>query len=403
MTTRLIAHSVGVMARYRLRSATVMLGSLVGVTALTLVVSLGQGMEAKVLKTVGPMLGDSSILIISGGSRIMGSPRAGASRLTIDELTALAAELGDIEAWDPQQEVSSVVRYRETTAPAPVRVLGQSERGERVWARTVTRGQYFDAAAVSTSARVAVIGDTVARNLFGDSEPLDAEIRIGAVPFRVIGVLEPFGNDMHGMDRDDEIVVPISTLMRRLTNVDTVSAARLVVNDPGREEEIASEIGRILRARHALASDEPDDFRIVTTVEVRDTVAFISRVLRLYVPLAAAVVLLVAGIVAATLMLSSVNERVGEIGLRRAIGARPEDIRLQFATETAVSVLTGGLGGLLLGYVAARFAATRLQLGVAFSWKAVLIGLVGSAIAGLLAGVLPARRAARLQPADALR
>ena len=401
MTTRLIAHSVGVMARYRLRSATVMLGSLVGVTALTLVVSLGQGMEAKVLKTVGPMLGDSSILIISGGSRIMGSPRAGASRLTIDELTALATELGDIDSWDPQQEVSSVVRYRETTAT--VRVLGQSERGERVWARTVTRGQYFDAAAVSTSARVAVIGDTVARNLFGDSEPLDAEIRIGAVPFRVIGVLEPFGNDMHGMDRDDEIVVPISTLMRRLTNVDTVSAARLVVNDPGREEEIASEIGRILRARHALASDEPDDFRIVTTVEVRDTVALIRRVLRLYVPLAAAVVLLVAGIVAATLMLSSVNERVGEIGLRRAIGARPEDIRLQFATETAVSVLTGGLGGLLLGYAAARFAATRLQLGVAFSWKAVLIGLVGSAIAGLLAGVLPARRAARLQPADALR
>ena len=401
MTTRLIAHSVGVMARYRLRSATVMLGSLVGVTALTLVVSLGQGMEAKVLKTVGPMLGDSSILIVSGGSRIMGSPRAGASRLTIDELTALATELGDIDSWDPQQEVSSVVRYRETTAT--VRVLGQSERGERVWARTVTRGQYFDAAAVSTSARVAVIGDTVARNLFGDSEPLDAEIRIGAVPFRVIGVLEPFGNDLHGMDRDDEIVVPISTLMRRLTNVDTVSAARLVVNDPGREEEIASEIGRILRARHALASDEPDDFRIVTTVEVRDTVALIRRVLRLYVPLAAAVVLLVAGIVAATLMLSSVNERVGEIGLRRAIGARPEDIRLQFATETAVSVLTGGLGGLLLGYAAARFAATRLQLGVAFSWKAVLIGLVGSAIAGLLAGVLPARRAARLQPADALR
>jgi len=401
MTTRLIAHSVGVMARYRLRSATVMLGSLVGVTALTLVVSLGQGMEAKVLKTVGPMLGDSSILIVSGGSRIMGSPRAGASRLTIDELTALAAELGDIDSWDPQQEVSSVVRYRETTAT--VRVLGQSERGERVWARTVTRGQYFDAAAVSTSARVAVIGDTVARNLFGDSEPLDAEIRIGAVPFRVIGVLEPFGNDLHGMDRDDEIVVPISTLMRRLTNVDTVSAARLVVKDPGREEEIASEIGRILRARHALASDEPDDFRIVTTVEVRDTVALIRRVLRLYVPLAAAVVLLVAGIVAATLMLSSVNERVGEIGLRRAIGARPEDIRLQFATETAVSVLTGGLGGLLLGYAAARFAATRLQLGVAFSWEAVLIGLVGSAIAGLLAGVLPARRAARLQPADALR
>jgi len=389
------------MARYPLRSTFVMLGSLVGVAALTLVVSLGQGVEAKVVKTVGGMLGDSSILVISGGSRIMGSPRAGVSRLTIDELTGVAGELGDIETWDPQQEVSSVVRYRETTAT--VRVLGQSERGERVWARTVSRGQYFDAAAVTSAARVAVIGDTVARTLFGQADPLDAEIRIGAVPFRVIGVLEPFGSDMHGMNRDNEIVVPISTLMRRLTNVDAIAAARLLVKDPGREEENARQIGRILRARHALGSDEPDDFRIVTTVEVRQNIAFIRRVLMLYVPLAAGIILLVAGIVAATLMLSSVNERVGEIGLRRAVGARPEDIRLQFATETAVTILTGALGGLLVGYVAARLLATRLQLEQTFSWEAVLIGLVASAITGLLAGVLPARRAAQLRPADALR
>jgi len=281
----------------------------VGVAALTLVVSLGQGVEAKLLKTVGGMLGDSSILVISGGSRIMGSPREGVSRLTIDELTAVANELGDIETWDPQQEVSSVVRYRETTAT--VRVLGQSERGERVWARPVSRGQYFDAAAVTSAARVAVIGDTVARTLFGQADPLEAEIRIGAVPFRVIGVLEPFGSDMHGMNRDNEIVVPISTLMRRLTNVDAIGAARFLVKDPGREEENARQIGRILRARHALGPDEPDDFRIVTTVEVRKNIAFIRRVLMLYVPLAAGIILLVAGIVAATLMLSSVNERVG--------------------------------------------------------------------------------------------
>jgi len=401
MTTRLITHSMRAMARYPLRSTFVMLGSLVGVAALTLVVSLGQGVEAKVVKTVGGMLGDSSILVISGGSRIMGSPRAGVSRLTIDELTAVANELGDIETWDPQQEVSSVVRYRETTAT--VRVLGQSERGERVWARTVSRGQYFDAAAVTSAARVAVIGDTVARTLFGQADPLDAEIRIGAVPFRVIGVLEPFGSDMHGMNRDNEIVVPISTLMRRLTNVDAIAAARLLVKDPGREEENARQIGRILRARHALGSDEPDDFRIVTTVEVRKNIAFIRRVLMLYVPLAAGIILLVAGIVAATLMLSSVNERVGEIGLRRAVGARPEDIRLQFATETAVTILTGALGGQLVGYVGARLLATRLQLEQMFSWEAVLIGLVASAITGLLAGVLPARRAAQLRPADALR
>jgi putative ABC transport system permease protein len=399
--TRLVTHSVRAMTRYRLRSAFVMLGSLVGVAALTVVVSLAQGVQAKVLTTLGQILGDSSILVISGGSRIMGSPRAGASRLTIDDLTAVADELDDIEAWDPQQDLSSVVRYRDTTAI--VRVLGQSERGERVWAREVNRGQYFDEGAVRAATRVAVIGDTVARTLFGDDDPLDAEIRIGAVPFRVIGVLEPFGTDLHGMDRDNEIIVPISTLMRRVTNVDTIAAARLLVKDPDREEAVARDVGRILRARHALVSDVPDDFRIVTTVEVRDMVTWVRRVLFLFVPMVAGVVLLVAGIVAATLMLSSVNERVAEIGLRRAIGARPEDIRLQFATETAITILTGGLGGLLVGYAGARYVADRMQLGETFSWEAVVVGIVAMAATGLLAGVLPARRAAQLHPADALR
>src|SRR5262249_52823074 len=220
--TRLVMHSLSTLARYRLRSAFVMLGSLVGVAALTLVVSIGQGVQAKVLRTVKQVLGDSSILVMSGGSRILGSPREGASRLTIDDLNAVAAELAEIEDWDPQQDILSVVRYRDSTST--VRILGQSERGDRVWTRTVRSGQYFDAAAVSAAARVAVIGETVARTLFAHDDPLDAEIRIGAVPFRVIGVLEPFGTDMHGMDRDNEIMVPISTLMRRLTNTDPIAA-----------------------------------------------------------------------------------------------------------------------------------------------------------------------------------
>jgi len=378
-----------------------MLGSLAGVAALTLVASIGQGVEAKVMKTMGQIVGDSSVLVISGGSRILGSPRAGASRLTLDDLTAIGDEIDNIDVWDPQQEIATVVRYRDSATT--VRVLGQSERSERVWDRTVARGRYFDAAAVKSAARVALLGGTVARTLFGDEDPVDAEIRIGAVLFRVIGVLEPFGTDMHGMDRDNEIVVPISTLMRRLTNVDTIAAARLLVKDPAREEHTGREIVRILRARHALVPDEPDDFRLVTTVEVRRMTTWVRRVLRLFVPLVSAVVLLVAGIVAAALMLSSVNERVAEIGLRRAVGARPDDIRLQFATETAITILGGGMGGLMLGYAGAQYLAMRLQLGSTFSWEAVVIGFVASGVTGLLAGVLPARRAAQLHPAVALR
>ncbi|MGH9162464.1 MAG: ABC transporter permease [Vicinamibacteraceae bacterium] len=403
-TTRLLTHSLRAMARYRLRSTFMMLGSLVGVAALTVAVSVGQGMQAKVLTTLSRMLGEASILVMAGGGRHMGGPRAGAAgaaRMTIDDQTAVAEEGSEVEDWDPQQNVSTVVRYRDTTAT--VRVLGQSERGDQVWARTVTRGQYFDAAAVRTSARVAVIGETVARTLFGREDPLDAELRIGAVPFRVIGLLEPFGTDMHGMDLDNEIVVPISTLMRRVTNVDTIAAARVLVKDPARQEETAREIEGVLRARHGLVADQLDDFRVATSIEVRRNMAWIGRVLGLYLPLVAGIVLLVAGIVAATLMLSSVSERVGEIGLRRAVGARPEDIRLQFATETVATILSGGVGGLLLGYVGAQIVARRLQLGEIFSWEAVLVGIAASAVTGLLAGVLPARRAAQLHPADALR
>src|SRR5262249_18291503 len=187
-------------------------------------------------------------------------------------------------------------------------------------------------------------------------------------PFRVIGVLEPFGMDMHGMDRDNEVMVPISTLMRRLTNTDTVASARLVLRDPTRSEDTAREVTRILRSRHALVSDEPDDFRIVTPAEVRKMTMWVRRVLLIFVPMLAGVILLVAGIVAAALMLSSVNERIAEIGLRRAIGARPEDIRLQFATETAVTILAGGPGGVGVGYSRVPAAAPGVQFGDGFSW-----------------------------------
>jgi putative ABC transport system permease protein len=400
-TTRLVALSLRAMARYKLRSGFMMLGTFIGVAALTLVLSVGRGAQAKILRTVQQILGDSAILVLGGGGRMMGSPRGDAARLTADDVAAVANEVADVKAWDPQQDLFLPVKHGAATAT--VRVLGESDQSELVWGRTASQGRYFDTADLTGSARVAVIGETVARALFEGESPLDAEIRIGSVPFRVIGVLERFGIDMHGMDRDNEIVVPISTLTRRLSNTDTIAAVKLLIGDPARGEETGREIRQVLRERHALAESQPDDFRIITPVEVQRMIGSIRRVLFLYVPLVAAVALLVGGIVAATLMLASVNERVGEIGLRRAVGARPEDIRLQFLVETAVTTLTGGLAGIVLGYVGAQLIASRMRLEDIFSWQAVLIGIAASALTGFLAGVVPARRAARLAPADALR
>jgi putative ABC transport system permease protein len=401
ISMRLVRHSLRTMARFKLRSGFMMLGSFIGVAALTLVVSVGEGAERKILSTVRQLFGASSVLIFSGGGRMTGGPRAGGARMTLDDIEALARELPAIEVWDPQQMLGATVRYGDASGTA--RVLGQSERSERVWDRGVSQGEYFDAAAVTSSARVALLGETVVRELFGDEDPLGAEILVGSVRFRVIGILEPFGTDAHGMDRDDEVVIPISTAMRRLMNVDTIRAAKLLVKDPALVEATAREVRQILRERHAIVQDQPDDFTIITPIQVQEMVSQVQKVLFLFLPLVAGISLLAGGVVAASLMLASVNERVGEIGLRRAVGARPEDIQLQFLLETAVTTLGGGLLGLVLGCVAAQAIANRIGLEGIFSWKAIVLGLVAAAVTGFLAGVVPARRAARLQPADALR
>lgn len=400
-TNRLVRDSLRTMARFKLRSAFIMLGALIGVAAVSLSISIGKGAERKMLETMRQLFGASSIMILSGGP-MMGGPRGDASRLTLDDGEALAEELPGIAIWDPQQVLANApIRYGDANSTS--RVLGQSERYGRVWNRGVTRGEIFDAADVAASARVALIGETVAHKLFPGEDPIGAEILIEAVPFRVIGVLERLGTDLHGMDRDDEVVVPISTAMRRLLNADTIRGIRLLVKDPNQSDAIAREIKRIVRERHAIAPGQPDDFMIISPIFVQNMVARVQRVFTLYMPLVAAVVLLVAGVVSASLMLASVNQRVAEIGLRRAVGAQPEDIRLQWILETVLTMIGGGLLGILLGYAVAQYVSNRWHLGEIFSWQAVLLGILLAAVSGFLAGIVPARRAARLQPADALR
>ncbi len=400
--SRLLRHSLLALPRYRLRSAFVMLGFTLGAAALMLVLAVGEGAERKTLTTVRQLFGSSSIMIMTGGTELMSGPRPGAARLTLDDLEAVAAAVPEIAAWDPQQAMpAAAVKYENAATTA--RVLGESERFERVWDRSVSRGELFDATAVRGSARVAVIGETAARALFGSADPLGAEILIGSVPFEVIGVLQPFGTDLHGMDRDNEIVVPITTLQRRLVNVDTISMAKLLVRDEDEVEAAGKEVTRILRQRHGLPEGRADDFRLITAVAVQRMVGKAQRVLRVYLPLVAGLVLFVGGILAAVVMLASISQRVAEIGLRRAVGARAGDITLQFLIETALTAVGGALLGTVAGGLLARYVALRFSLGELPLGRAVLVTLLASTLIGLLAGVWPAQRAARLQPVEALR
>jgi putative ABC transport system permease protein len=404
-TVRLVRHSLRTMNRYKLRTGFMMLGSLIGVTALTLVVSVGQAFEGKMLTMFGRLFGDSAIMISDGGGRMMGGPHQPqpGTRLKVDDIDAIAKELPGVQAWDPQQQVSGLDLKHGSATDSAASIQGDSERGAEVGGRGLTEGEYFGTTAILGSARVAVIGETVVRELYPDQDPIGAALQIGSVPFRVIGILEPWGTNPHGMDQDNVVVVPITTLMRRLTNVDTISTAKLIMSDPSQASQLSERIRRILRARHALVAGQPDDFTILTPIEVQKEIGNIKRVLFLYLPLVASITLLIGGIVAASLMLASVNERVGEIGLRRAVGARPGDIRLQFLIETAATTLVGGLTGIALGYLGARMGASKMHLENILVWNAAFLGIAASTLTGLLAGLAPALRAARLNPADALR
>ena len=402
MTSRLIQQSLRSMRRYPLRTVLMMLGSFVGVAALTFVISIGRGAQTVMLRTVRQILGDQAILIQAGGGTMMGGPRAGGSRLTLDDMDAVVREVPEVDAWDPQVQIgrSSVKRG---SASTNVRVLGESERWGQVWGRGVSRGQDIDAAAVTSVGRVAVIGETVARTLFGSDDPIGGDVEIGSVPFKVIGVLDRFGVDLHGMDRDNEIVIPVSTMMRRVKNVDAINGAKIVVKGNGEEDAVAEKVRTALRARHSLSADQPDDFHMMTSTEIHRMESKIERVLLLYVPLVGAVALIVGGIVAAVIMLASISERVAEIGLRCAVGASPDDIRRQFALETAATVVLGGVAGIALGALGVALVTRRMPIPASFSWSAVLVGLAAAAMTGLVSGVFPARRAAQLNPVDALR
>lgn len=398
----LLQGSLRALAQHRVRSFFVMLGCFVGVAALTWVVAIGRGAERKILTTVRQNLGSSSIFVSSGSGFTASGARADEGRLTLDDVRGVAEALPGVELWEPLQTLEEAP-VRRGGASALARVVGSSERGERAWGRGVTRGEWFDAPAVARLARVALVGETTARELFGAEDPVGAEILVASVPLRVVGVLEPFGTDAHGMDRDAEVVVPISTLMRRITNADALRGAKLLVADPRRVEETAAEVRRLLRERHALPPDRADDFHVMTPAQIDRLVGRARAVLFVFLPLVAAVALLAGGAVAASLMLLSVGERRAEIGLRRAVGARPRDIALQILVETAATTLLGGAAGAALGCAGALAVAGRLGLDVGVPWGAALLGLGLSTAIGVAAGLVPARRAAALHPVEALR
>ncbi|MFC1575319.1 ABC transporter permease, partial [Gemmatimonadota bacterium] len=229
---RLIRHGLRSMGRHRLRTFFMMLGTFVGVLALTVVVAIGQGTRDAVLGNIQRMFAGSSILLSAGGGGMMGGPRGEGptTTLTLEDMEEIQSSVPGIRIYDPMVQVGSrEVVYQGSSSS--VRILGHSQNHQVVWDRGVSRGAFFGEGEVRSSARVALVGETLVREVFQGADPIGLQLRIGSVPFDVIGVLDSMGIDPHGWDRDNEVIVPYTTAMRRLMNVDYIGTAKILVTD----------------------------------------------------------------------------------------------------------------------------------------------------------------------------
>ncbi len=402
-TRRLFGHGLRSMGRHKSRTFFMMLGTLIGVAALTVVVAMGQGAKQEMMDRMNVMFSGRSIFLYSAGGG-MGGPRDGGpvQPLTIEDMDAILETIPGVTMADPSLLVGGqdVVYDGESRE---LMVFGHSEVADVVWSRGVTRGRFFTEADVAQSARVALVGEATARDLFGTDDPVGESFRIGTVPFEVIGVLEGVGTDPHGLDRDDEVHVPISTAMRRLANVDFVGSIKMLVSEDTDLDGTVFAVEDLLRERHNLTLDEPADFHMVTPVRIQEVVESSNRVFTVFLPLVAGLSIVVGGIVVANLMLMGVNERRAEIGLRKAVGARTRDIWGQFLIEAVIVTGLAGVLALVVGLVVIQVLAGRMEMAGGMSPGVAILGLVTAMLVGLLAGVFPARRAAGLDPVETLR
>ncbi len=402
-TGRLIGVAFKQLGKNKLRSFLMMIGIVIGIIALTLVVSAGLGAQKRIMERVGKF-GLDSLMVFSGGGREMGRPTGEqpAANLKIDDAEALKQEIKGIEELAPfnrKGQTEIIFQDRSTEAT----IFGVTPSWAPVWDWDAREGDFISEEDIDRLARVAVVGETVRQELFGNLNPIGEFIRVGNIQFEVKGIMQIKGTSPGGGDMDNRVYIPLTTFMRRVANVDYLAGIKVRLESHKDTDKVAQEIQSLMRERHRIAAGMPDDVTVRTPDEVKEMAESVAGTFNILLIIIAGVSLISGGVVVSNIMLISVSERRREIGLRKAVGAQRKHILFQFLLESTAVTLTGGALGIVLGVLGTRIMALLTDVPTSVSWEIVAVGAFCSCLVGMIAGLQPARRASALQPVEALR
>jgi putative ABC transport system permease protein len=396
--------SVEMLIAHRLRTILSVLGIVVGIATVTVMTAVGRGSEQKVMDGIRSM--GSNLISVSAGKvmLIAGRERQGAvvTSLLPQDATAIQSGASDlVSVAAPAQSRKMAVKFEETGLNT--NIVGTTPEFLAIRNLRLEMGEMFDDQDDRATRRVAVVGQTVVRDLFGGTNPLGQIIRVAKVPFEVIGILAAAGVDRNGADQDDQILIPLRTALRRVFNIVYVNNIYVQVRSEGQMGQCADRLNEILRERHRLRAGKADDFTIQNQAELLKAQQETQSTFTSLTVGVASLSLAVGGVGILAVMLMSVRERVREIGLRRALGARRGDILFQFLVEAVMLSLSGGIAGVLVGIVATFVVAHFAGWQPILVPQTFLLAVAASAGIGLLFGTIPARKASLASPIHSLR
>ncbi|NOZ84893.1 MAG: FtsX-like permease family protein [Deltaproteobacteria bacterium] len=397
---RIVGQGIQALGANKMRTFFMMAGTIVGIAALTIIMALGKGTEKKVMKRV-ETFGPRAMMLIAGGGKNAG-PDMTVTTLTMDDARAVREQVKDLEIVTPIAWRFRInVKYDANRYQAVF--WGVEPSWHEAWNWYAAEGDGITDGDVATMARVCVIGQTIRRKLFGDSDPVGENIYVNKVRLTVKGVLEKKGTSPMGTDFDNRIIVPITTAMRRVLNVDHVGAIRIITRDAALMPRQIKEIRALIHARHHITPPQEDDFRIASPVSIAKMARGTSRTLSILLIALAGLSLIVGGVVLMNILLISVGERQKEIGLRRAVGATRRDILFQFLAESLTVTCIGMLAGSGLGALVTLILRQSTKIPIVLSWEPFALSLAFALLVGTFFGIQPARKAALLNPVETLR